>query len=41
VEEAQAIALEMEKTEADRSIDALQQQLSRARQKRVSLDAAK
>lgn len=41
MEEARAIALEMEKTEADRSIDALQEQLVHARQKRASLDAAK
>jgi hypothetical protein len=40
LEEAQAIAVAMEKTDADRSINALEQQLALAREQRASLDAA-
>ena len=39
LKEAEAIALTMEKTEADRSINMLKEQLARAQEKRTSLDA--
>ena len=39
LKEAQAIAWTMEKTEADRSINALEEQLARARKQRAALAA--